>query len=96
MATVHVSMGHVGTPSLQGGVQVFARNVRSETITSSGTAASGALVAQAGQVAQIYCDTAVRASANGAASSSNGLYVPAATTGYLALSAGDTVSVIDA
>lgn len=95
MATVHVSIGHVGSPSLHGSVQVFARNVRSEVISSSGTAASGAIAAQSGQIAQIVCATAVMASANGAASAVNGVYVPATVPTYLALSAGDTVSVID-
>jgi hypothetical protein len=96
MATVYVSIGHAGAISLQGNMPVFAGLVRAETITSSGTAASGLLEGQTGNIAQIACATAVIASVRGAASATNGLYVPAGVPAYLAMAAGDTISVIDA
>lgn len=96
MATVHVSIGKAGALSIGGAMPVFAGAVRSESITSSAAAASGALIAETGDIAQIACDTAVIASCRGAASASNGLYVAAGVPGFLAMAAGDTISVIDA
>lgn len=94
MATVHVSLGPVGAHSLAM-VPVFAGACRSEAITSSGTAASGALRAKTGDIAQIVCASAVIASVKGAASASNGVYVPANVPTYIAMAEGDAVSVID-
>lgn len=94
MATVSVCIGKAGQLSF-GNQPVFVGQVRRETITSSGTAASGNLVANEGDIAQIVCETAVIASGVGAASASNGLECPAATPTYLGLTAGAVVSVID-
>jgi len=89
-------MGIVGAPSLADGVNVFAGRMRTETITSSGTNAAGALVAQAGDVAQVYCETAVIANAGAAATASVGVYVPPSYPIYISLSSGQSINVIDA
>lgn len=96
MATVYVSIGRAGVRSPVGGMPVFEGAISSETITSSGTAASGALSAGgAGFVAQVHCATAVYACTTGTASPTNGAYVPAGTPTYLGIAPGDNVSVID-
>ena len=92
MASVYVS---IGTPA-PSGTPVLRGQVRSEIITSSGTAASGALTAGPNDVARIHCATAVYASVSGTASASNGHYVPAGVVVELGLPSGGTVSVIDA
>jgi hypothetical protein len=70
---------------------------RSETIASSGTAASGAFTSTTGEVAAIYCDTALYASVTGTAAAASGHYIPAATLVEIAFTqAGQSVSVIDA
>jgi hypothetical protein len=97
MASVIVSIGKAGQPSANGfNAPVFLGAVRTETITSSGTAASGALTANEGDIAKVFCATAVIASGEGAASASNGVYVEAGVAGYIGLRRGQTVSVIDA
>lgn len=101
MATVYVSMGRVGIAS-GGPVAVFQANgVRSETITSSGTAAAGSLVGNGGnkglsdEVAQIVCATAIYAQVGATASATIGVYVPGGVPVYMSVPAGATVSVID-
>lgn len=96
MATVQVSIGRAGARSINAIAPVFAGRVRSETITSSGTAASGLLTAGTGDIAQIYCATALRAATGSTASATNGVYIPAETVVWLGMNAGDTISVIDA
>lgn len=99
MATAYVSIGKAGAMSSGASQPVFRGRVRTETVTTSGTAASGALTASTGDIAQIVCATAVIASAlttGGAASATNGVYCPAGIPTYLGLSAGDVVSLIDA
>ena len=96
MATVHVSIGRPGGRSTNATTLVFVGLVRSEDITSSGTAASGALTARTGDVAQIHCDTAVRVATGSVASATNGLYIPAGVVGWIGMNAGDVISVIDA
>lgn len=97
MATVYVSIGTVGKRAGNGIVEAFIGDrIRSETITSSGTSASGVLLAQGTQVAQVYCATAVYARQGGTASATNGVYCPANIPTYITLEDGQAVSVIDA
>lgn len=96
MATVYVSIGKAGHHSGPGGKQpVWTGAVQSETITSSGTAAAGNLVATDGDIAKIECETDLYATANGTASASNGVYVKAGVAQYIGLAAGQSISVID-
>lgn len=95
MATVYVSIGQAGMTTSAGGVSVWRGSIASETITSSGTAASGSLTAQPGQVAKVTCATAVYAAVKGTASATNGVYIAAGGVEYLGMDAGDSVSVID-
>lgn len=94
MATVYVSVGQVGVPG-PGGAPVFRGSCRSETITSSGTSASGSLTGTTGDVAKVFCDTAVYANAGAAASASAGVYVAAGVAEYIGLQHGQTINVID-
>lgn len=97
MATVYVSAGIAGAESSGGGrVPVFAGKVSSETITSSGTAASGSLTLPKGGIFKVVCASAVYASVDGAASATNGVYVQADTAEYIGGAQGATLSVIDA
>lgn len=97
MATVYVSLSQAGARGVNGASQpVYAKPFRSETITSSGTTAAGALIAKQGDVATVVCATAVYANAGAAASATAGKYVPANVPIDIALSPGDTVHVIDA
>lgn len=94
MATAYVSMGKAG---IAGGIPVFAGNVKSESVTTSGTAASGLLIAPTDDtVAKINCATAVYATGNGTASASNGLRCEAGESNYVGVPKGGTVSIIDA
>lgn len=95
MATVYVSIGPAGLSSGAGGIPVWRGEVSSETITSSGTAASGSLTAQVDGVAKVTCATAVYASTKGTASATNGVYIGAGAAEYIGMEPGDSVSVID-
>lgn len=95
MATVYVTRGKAPAGSPYGNSPIMEAPCASETITSSGTAASGALTGSAGMAVQIFCDTAVYARTDGTASASTGCLVPAGIPVYLALNAGQVVSVID-
>jgi hypothetical protein len=88
-------MGLAGAHSSYGTLPVWRGAARSETITSSGTAASGSLEAAKGEVAKVFCDTAVYASTQGTASATNGIYVAAGVAEFIACTTGDTISVID-
>jgi hypothetical protein len=96
MATVYVSMSQAGARSKFGDVEILAGPFRSETITSSGTSASGALVARNLDVATIWCATAIYANIGAAASATAGVYIPAGMAYNLAVPAGAVVHVIDA
>lgn len=97
MATVKVTIGKLTPLSVpMTPVPIFAGSPATESITSSGTSASGALVAGVEQVAQIYCASAVIANQGAAASASAGLYCPAGVPSYLAMTPGNSVTVIDA
>lgn len=91
MATVYVTMGQYDWRS-----QCWFGQARRETITSSASPASGALVANPGDVAMISCDTRVAASPKANPSSSIGV-VAGGNDGpqYIALDAGDVIKVID-
>jgi hypothetical protein len=92
MATVYVTLGQVTAYGVFDGDAV-----RSETITSSGTSASGALTAvSATEYAQIYCATAVYARSGGTATAATSIYCPPDFPTNIRMTAGDAVSVIDA
>ena len=91
MATAYVTLGP-GSP-----YSVFhGENVRSETVTTSGTAASGALTAAANDIAMIFCATAVYARSGGTVTAATGAYCPAGQAQYIRMTEGDVVSLIDA
>lgn len=91
MATVHVVMGQYDWRA-----GTWRGQARRETITSSGTAASGNLVAGDGDVAMIDCDTRVAATPKGTASASIGVVAGGqAGVQFIACDAGDVISVID-
>ena len=91
MATAYVTLCDVGLYNVPRG-----ESPRSETVTTSGTAASGALVANVGQVAMIYCATAVYARSGATVTPATGYYIPAATPTPFFMGAGAVVSLIDA
>ena len=99
MATVYVSMGQVGIRTNNGITSIWSgRNMRSETVTSSGTSAAGALDARRSEVAMVVCATAVYAMAatTPVATATNGIYCPAGVQTYIAMHEGDSIAVIDA
>ena len=98
MATAYVTIGPVGAKSKNGVTQCFlGSGVQSETVTTSGTSAQGSLAATGGDIAQIFCDTAVYAlaGANPTASATAGIYVPGGQAAYLILNPGDKIALID-
>lgn len=95
MATVYVSFGKAGQRGESGDLAVFCGPCRTETITSSGTAASGALTAHGDQIAQLYCETPVYARQDGTASTTEGVYVAGGIPVWIGLSHGQSISVID-
>lgn len=94
MASVYVTIGRAG--HLSASTQpVFTGQVRSEVITSSGTSAAGSLTANTGDVAQIFCATAVYARAGGTVTPATGIYCPAGVPTYIGMVEGTTINVID-
>lgn len=90
MATVYVTLGGVVTRDVFDGDQV-----RSETITSSGASATGALLAADGEIAQVVCASPVYARSGGTAAPANSAYCAVGTPQFIRMTAGDAVSVID-
>lgn len=91
MATATVTIGDVDRYNIIDG-----RSARSEAVTTSGTAASGALVATVGQVALINCPTAVYARSGDTVTAATGAYVQAGVERAIYMGPGETVSLIDA
>lgn len=91
MASVIVTLGQVVTRNIFDGDAV-----RSETITSSGITANGALVAARGDVAKVTCATAVYARSGGPCTAATGAYCQAGIAEYIRMTEGDVVAVIDA
>ena len=99
MATAYVSFAAVGARANTGGtVDIMAQPYRSETVATSGVSAAGALVAGAGEVAQVWCDVAVyvTAGATPVAAMASALFVPAGSLAYVPLALGDKIAIIDA
>jgi hypothetical protein len=95
MATVYVTRGRAPATSKFGPAQVLAPPFGGETITSSGTAASGALTGGAGIFVAVYCATAIYARPDGTASATTGRYIPAGVVVEIPLGTSQTLSVID-
>lgn len=94
MASVYVTIGKAG--HLSNSTQpVFTGQVRSEVITSSGTSAAGALTANTGDIAQVFCAAAVYARAGGTVTAATGVYCPAGVPTYLGMVEGTAINVID-
>lgn len=91
MATAFVTIGPAVTRNVFNG-----ESCRSETVTTSGTAANGALVAAVGDVAQIFCATAVYARSGNTASAGTGVFCPGGVPTFIGMTEGDVVSLIDA
>ncbi len=98
MATVYVTLGQVGARGQFGNHPIMAGPLQSETITSSGTTAVGAKVANKLDIAQIFCATTVAVVAGAAptATLALGMVCPAGVPSWLAVQAGDKIAVIDA
>lgn len=93
MATAYVSIGKAGAAN---GIEVFAGAVESETVTTSGTAASGSLSPSVPSVAKVVLGAAGYVSTTGTASATSGVYCAADTAEYIAILPGANVSIIDA
>ena len=90
MATAYVTLGPGSAYNVFHG-----ESVRSEAVTTSGTAASGALSATDGDIAQIVCATAVYARSGGTVTVATGMYCPANVPVFMRMTPGDAVSLID-
>ena len=91
MATCYVTLADVGLYNVPRG-----ESSRSETVTTSGTAASGALTANVGQVALVYCATAVYARSGATVTPATGVFIPGGVQTPFYMGAGAVVSLIDA
>lgn len=94
MASVYVTLGRTG-PAANGQSLAYYGQTRSEVITSSGTSAAGALTAFEGEVAQVFCASAVYVRSGATVTPATGLYVPAGIPTYIGMVAGETLRVID-
>lgn len=95
MATVYVTLQQAGVHGAMGNQPVPAGPYRSETITSSATSAAGALTSRRGEVATVFCSTALYANSGATASPSAGKYIPAGVLTEIALQLGHVLHVID-
>lgn len=98
MATAYITMGPVATTRLHGELAIFVGNsARNETVTTSGTSAQGSLVAQEGDSATVFCDTAVYAATgtNPTAAAGAGVFCPGGFATPIALKAGEKIALID-
>ena len=92
MATVYLTYAIADSlPIMQ------ASSGKSETVTSSGTSASGGITCRNGDVVQVFCATsvAVTAGTTPTATLAGGIVAPAGTTIYLRPKEGDKIAVID-
>jgi len=94
MASAYITMAQGG--SVGRGLPVTRGTHVTQKITTSGTAATGTSVAVDGDIASIFCASAVIVSPVGTASQTNGRYVPASTIVDIGMSAGQQISIIDA
>lgn len=90
MATAYVTLGPGSAYNVFHG-----EDCRSETVSTSGTAASGALVAAQNDIAQIWCATAVYARSGNTVTPATGVFCPAGLMQFIRMTPGDTVSLID-
>ena len=97
MATVYISMGLAGSNSATPGIPIYDRDARTETITSSGTTAAGSLAARTGDVATVFCATAVYAKLGAAptAAPTTGRYIPGGIPVDIKTRKDDVIAVID-
>jgi hypothetical protein len=97
MATVYLSLAKIGVRGIFGDHDVITGPMRSETITSSGASAAGALIAGDKEVARVFCATAVYATtaATPTATATNGVYCPAGQLVTFGVPEGHKVAVID-
>lgn len=90
MATAYVTIGPVGA------VRTFlGTGVKGELVTTSATAASGAIIAKSGDFARITCATAVYARSGGTVTPATGIYCPAGWPTDIEMSQGSVISLID-
>lgn len=94
MASVYVTLGRTGNAGSNQALAYYGQ-VRSEVITSSGTSANGSLAANEGEVAQVFCASAVYVRSGATVTPATGLYVPAGVPTYIGMVAGETLRVID-
>ena len=92
MSDTYVSMSSYGLPNRP----VYAGVMRTEKITTGASAVLGALVAGRGDVATVFCATAVIARIDGTVTQTAGVYCPAGVRVDLAMPSGGRVSIIDA
>ena len=96
MATVIVTLQQAGVHGAFGNQPVPAGPFRSEAITSSAASAAGTLVSRTGDVASVYCATAIYVNSGATASPTAGKYIPASTLIEIGLQRGHVLHVIDA
>jgi len=92
MATVYVTFAQPDSLPILAGSSGL-----SETITSSGTTASGNILARSGDVVQVFCATTVIARADGTptATLATGIVCPAGVPTFLRVKQYDRIAVID-
>lgn len=98
MAVAYLTYGKVGKRGTNGVIETFiAGTTRSETVTTSGTSAAGALTAGKDDYVRIYCATNVAAVAGSSptATLATGLAVTGGIPEYLAVQSGDKIALID-
>lgn len=92
MSDTYVSMASYGLPNRP----VYSGVMRTEKLVTGAAAVLGALVANLGDVATVFCVTAVIARVDGTVTQSAGIYCPAGVPRDIAMPSGGRVSVIDA
>jgi hypothetical protein len=101
MATLYVTLMNVGARTEFGDTDIgLSGSFRSETITTSGASASGALVARRGQIAKVFCLTQTYVKAGPpsglTAAAATALYVAPGQPEWIAMQEGDIIAAIDA
>ena len=92
MSDTYVSMASYGLPNRP----VYVGVMRTEKVATGASAVLAALVANPGDVASVFCATAIIVRVDGTATQTAGIYCPAGVSRDLAMPSGGRVSIIDA
>lgn len=98
MATAYLTFAHVESRGAKDAGTIMAPPAQSETVTTSGTSASGTKRARAYDVCQVWCATTVAAVAGvtPTATVAAGIICPAGVPTFIHVAEGDVVALIDA